>query len=126
MAIKPYTVFWEVEPLQMQPFNWAKKEVETPAATHENNGIKANPTESKLQLTNAPQTCKFVTIEAESTKEALEAVGQYLNTGVNRTSTGAVKTVNEGIPQGVGGGGGISNKGLACVTSELKEESIYP
>lgn len=123
MAIKPYTVFWEVEPLQMQPFNWAKKEVETPAATHENNGIKANPTESKLQLTNAPQTCKFVTIEAESTKEALEAVGQYLNTGVNKTSGSAALA---GTPQGVGGGGGISNKGLACVTSELKEESIYP
>ena len=126
MAIKPYTVFFNVEPTGMAPVVYKEKEIETYAAAKKNNSLAAVPTESKNLLTSKPQTCVFVTVEAESTKEALEAVGIYFNTGVNRTSTGAVKTVNEGIPQGLGGGGFVTDKGLACVSTELKEESVYP
>lgn len=121
MAIKPYTVFFNIEPTQIAPAEWKEKEVVTNKGTEKNNSLKASPTESKTLLTNKPTTCQMVTIEAESTLEAMEAVNQFYTTGINKPGGSA-----PAVPaQGLGGGGNISDKCLAVVSTELKEEAGF-
>jgi hypothetical protein len=120
MAIKPYTVFYNIEPTQQQPAVWAIEEVETPKETKKSNTLKAIPTEAKPLLTNVPATCKMVTIEAESTLEAMEAVGTFYSVGINKPAKAAPAVA----AQGTGGGGFVKNKALAVVSTELKEESM--
>ena len=121
MAIEVYTVFFNVEPTQMAPANWKEKEVVTNKGTEKNNGLKATPVASKPLLTNIPAPCTMVSVEAESTLEAMEAVQQFYSTGVNKPGKAA-----PAVPaQGLGGGTMVSDKALACVTAELKEESMY-
>ena len=122
MAIKPYTVFYNIEDYGTQAeLKWAEKELVTGKGLEKNNGIKANPTESKPLLTNTPQFCQFVTIEAESELEAAEAVTTFITRGITNPGKAAPAVPVQGT-----GGGLTNNKVLAVVSTALKEELAVP
>jgi hypothetical protein len=122
MAIKPYTVFYNVQNYGTQAeFKWAEKELVTGKGLEKNNGLKAVPGESKPLITSEPQSCTFVTIEAETELEAAEAVTTFLTRGITNPSKAAPAVVLQGT-----GGGLTNNKVLACVSTALKEELAVP
>ncbi len=121
-------MFWGIEPTQNNPVNYKEKDIVTKAG-EKNAGLFAStdqatsvltggagtnqlaPTISKeLQktepmLNNKPQTATFVTLEAESAEEALQAVRIYY---------------------GGYGSSIVAAKGLGCASTNLKEVNIQP
>ncbi len=124
-----YTVFWGLETTQINPVNYKEKDIVTKAG-EKNAGLFAStdqltsiltgaaksnqlaPTISKELnvsgeplLCNKPQTATFVTLEAESAEEALQAVRLYY---------------------GGYGSSLVTGKCLGGKTSEIKEVNMQP
>jgi hypothetical protein len=120
MAKEKWTVFLDPQPTQMAPANWKEKELVTGEGKEKNAGyLTAAP---GTVITNIVQTCKFVTVEAESAAEALKAVARFYTGGVTNPEKNA-----PAVPiTGVAGGGWVQGNGLACKTSSLTEEAANP
>lgn len=80
MALEKYTVFYNVQEGGQQPLaNWKSKTVKTKAGEKTQGLINSDTEPSRTieptaLITNNPQECRFVTIEAESRTEAAEAI----------------------------------------------------
>jgi hypothetical protein len=119
VALEKWTVFLDPQPTQMAPANWGAKEVVVEGKEASKGYVSAAP---GVAITNGVQTCKFVTIEAESAAEALKAAARFYTGGVTNPEKNA-----PAVPiTGAAGGGWVQGKGLACKSSSLTEEAANP
>lgn len=118
MAITEWTVFYNVrDGGNQKPAIWKEKELVTGKGLEKNNSLKSVPsTTSGTLVTNEVNECYFVTVEAESGQEALEAVTTYYTRGITNPEKNAPAVPVQGM-----GGGFTNNKGLAVKTSNLEE-----
>lgn len=118
-AKEAYTVFYNIEPTQNNPVNYKEKDIVVKATGKEKNSglFAAQQTESVLTgaagtnqlaptiskqfnksgeplITNAPQMATFVTLEAESSEEAAEAVRVYYGAAIVASKSLGVATTN--------------------------------
>ena len=115
-----FTVFMNFEDLGSQQLaNWAEKEVVVEGKEKNAGYVSAA---FGTVITNEVQDCRCVTLEAESAAEALKAARQFFAGGVTNPGKSA-PAVTVG---GLGGGPWANSKGLACKTSSLTEEQVYP